>query len=383
MLKKFYAFSLVFFALATFSFAQSLNLFYQIKDGTNNRDTVLYYLQNSSPNMLSIRAANFSIAFQTTSGYTYNPGPNNCVGRDTLVYMSYAWFNTVWTPPFTEACAIQNNMSLSYNSQTYNARFSYGISDFSFIGPPNPMNISGNTPPILAMKIVFDRNLVSRVYPENELENISNQFGDLTFTAIPYSLQVFGSGFPVEWAGFDGEVLNEEQVLLHWQTASEVNADYFEIEKCFDGTFDNPHFVGRLEAQGFSETYVDYQFIDESTFASKMYYRIKNVDISGQISYSNIIQLAMQGNDFDLMAYPNPTNGLTRIQLNSLQDDVFSLQLRNLQGQIVWERKSHFGPTAGNSYNMNISDLSSGIYLLEASPITGEQKSKHFKISKR
>lgn len=384
MKRYFYAFFFIFFALATFSFSQSLNLFYQIKDGTGNRDTVIYYVQNTSTSAMPIRAANFSVAYQTTSGYAYSPGPNNCGGRDSVVYVTYAWFNTIWTPPFTEACALQNNQTLTYNSQSYNARFSYGISDFSFIGPPNPLNLPGNmASPVLAMKIVFDRALVSRVYPENEVENLSNQFGDLSFTAIPYSLQVLGSGFPVDWAGFDGEVKDNNQVYLNWQTAAELNTDYFEIERSIDGRFANPQIVGQVPATGYSDDYVTYKFVDEKLIASQVYYRVKNVDMDGKTTYSPIIQLFAKDLSYQLTAYPNPTDGQVAIRVNTLQEETFQLKLLNLQGQIVWQNTTRFGPHSLDHLPVDISDLPAGIYLLEATPHNGDLNIQHFRISRQ
>lgn len=382
MNKNFYAFCFILLSFTTLASAQSLNIFYQIKDGTANRDTVIYYIQNTSSSVMPIRAANFSVAFQTSSGYTYNPGPNNCVGRDTLMYMTYSWFNTIWTPPFTEACAIQNQ-TLTHNSQSYNKRFSYGISDFSFIGPPNPLNLAASmAAPVLAMKIAFDRTLITRVYPEDEAENISNQFGDISFTAIPYSMQVMGSGFPVDWAGFDGEVRGNKTAHLSWQTASELNTDYFEVERSIDGSFDNPTIVGQVTAQGYSDSYVTYQFIDENMAASHSYYRIKNVDMDGQSSYSSIIQLVANDQSYQLVAYPNPTSGTLSVKMSTLQDEAFKLTLFNLQGQLIWEGNNSFGPASQDHLQLDLSAYPAGIYILEAAPLSGNLHAQHIRISK-
>lgn len=386
MTKYFYAFCFIFLALVTLTSAQSLNIFYQIKDGTSNRDTVIYYVQNTSASVMPVRAANFSVAFQTTSGYTYSPGPNNCVGRDTLMYLSYAWFNTIWTPPFTEACAILNpiNPHPTYNSQSYNKRFAYGISDFSFVGPPNPLNLPANmASPILAMKIAFDRTLISRVYPENEAENISNQFGDITFTAIPYSLNVMGSGFPVDWAGFDGEVIGNKEAHLDWQTATELNTDYFEVERSINGSFTTPQIIGQVAASGYSDSYVTYHFVDENLPATQVYYRIKNIDMDGKSTYSPIIQLfATNQLSYKLTAFPNPTNGEVAIKVNTLEEEIFELKLVNLQGQIIWQSTDSFGPYSKDRISLNITDFPAGIYVLEATPQNISLQRQHFRISK-
>jgi hypothetical protein len=383
MKKYFYTFLLSFFALVTYSSAQSLNILYQIKDGTNNRDTLIYYIQNPTNSVIPIRAANFSVAFETTSGHTYNPGPNNCTGKDTVMYLVYSWFNTIWTPSFTEACAIQNSMGLTYNSQTYNARFSYGISDFSFVGPPNPLNVPANTPPIVAMKIAFDRGLISRIYPEDETENLSNQMGNISFNAIPYTLQVMGAGFPVEWAGFDGKMLNDEQALLFWQTATELNTDRFEIEKSFDGTFRDAQVIGELIAAGYSDSYTSYQFIDESLMASTMYYRIKNIDLDGESSYSSTIRLHVDNKSFSLSAFPNPSSGKTFIKIESPIEETFFFSLYNMQGQIVWKGQADFGPAFGNQIPLDMSNLPTGIYTLQAVVFDQKLKDQHFRISKQ
>ncbi|MEM6803941.1 MAG: hypothetical protein AAF696_21225, partial [Bacteroidota bacterium] len=67
----------------------------------------------------------------------------------------------------------------------------------------------------------------------------------------------FGSPFPVEWLSFE-VVQKEADALIKWSTASEINADYFEIERSLDGnTFQK---VGLEEAVGNSQDISSYSF---------------------------------------------------------------------------------------------------------------------------
>lgn len=141
--------------------------------------------------------------------------------------------------------------------------------------------------------------------------------GDISFNAIPYTLQVMGAGFPVEWAGFDGQMLNDDQALLSWQTAAELNTDRFEIEKSFDGTSRDAMVIGEVIAAGHSDTYNTYEFIDEGLMSANMYYRIKNIDLDGETNYSSVIQLQLNSSFFNLRAFPNPTAREVNIQVNS------------------------------------------------------------------
>ena len=88
---------------------------------------------------------------------------------------------------------------------------------------------------------------------------------------------------PVQLLSFTGKGLENGVNRLAWSTASEINNDYYVIEKSIDGE----HFevVNRQSGAGSSLTQNDYIEFDRAITA-KPYYRLKQVDFNGSFTYS-------------------------------------------------------------------------------------------------
>jgi len=113
---------------------------------------------------------------------------------------------------------------------------------------------------------------------------------------------------PVEWLSFDAQLsADEREVRCVWETLSEVNNDYFVLERSADGTswID----LGTVAGSGTSNDLNDYTFIDKSPLQGISYYRVRQVDYHGAIDHSPIRSVERKQND-QLGAYPNPGNGV-------------------------------------------------------------------------
>lgn len=109
---------------------------------------------------------------------------------------------------------------------------------------------------------------------------------------------------PVVLLNFEGQIKNGEH-LLTWQTASEVNNDYFNIEHSNNTqVFTSLHTV---YSNGNSTSIQNYAFTHSKPLKGENYYRLKQVDKNGKVSYSNIISL-FSGQTESIDFYPNPAN---------------------------------------------------------------------------
>ncbi|MBI3501833.1 MAG: T9SS type A sorting domain-containing protein [Bacteroidetes bacterium] len=110
---------------------------------------------------------------------------------------------------------------------------------------------------------------------------------------------------PVELLFFTGK--NEcDKTILQWETASEKNNDYFEIQRK-DGSMEEWKDVGEVKGAGNSTTTLNYEFIDSElpTAAATLYYRLKQTDFDGNYKYCNPIAVKTNcGNEISI--YPNP-----------------------------------------------------------------------------
>ena len=95
---------------------------------------------------------------------------------------------------------------------------------------------------------------------------------------------------------------------LYWSTASEINNDYFTVERSTDGV----HFTNIAVVQGAGTSYavLNYEILDADATAQMVYYRLKQTDADGSSSYSKIVLIAAQGtSDAVFSLYPNPCDG--------------------------------------------------------------------------
>jgi hypothetical protein len=91
---------------------------------------------------------------------------------------------------------------------------------------------------------------------------------------------------------FSGHQVNQS-VKIEWSTATEINNAFFDVERSADQN--NFISVGKIPSKGNSQLLQAYQHTDANVPAGTVYYRLKQVDTDGTISYSNIIAVNVGG----------------------------------------------------------------------------------------
>jgi hypothetical protein len=159
------------------------------------------------------------------------------------------------------------------------------------------------------------------------------------------------STLPVQLTYFKGSVENNN-ALLKWQAAQEINSNYFEIEQSNDGK----QFiqVGKIIGKGNSLTPTDYTFTT-SLLTGTYFYKLKEVDNDGSYIYSNIIPLNTLYNAQDIRVYPNPSTGIVNISNTSLT--IRQINIYSISGTLLQSIKG------GNSIIIgDLTEQSNGIY---------------------
>jgi hypothetical protein len=87
---------------------------------------------------------------------------------------------------------------------------------------------------------------------------------------------------PIELINFIPHV-QDNWVNLKWQTASEINNDYFTIEK--SKTASNWIIVTQVNGAGNSSNILSYSTTDQIPYNGISYYRLKQTDFNGQFEY--------------------------------------------------------------------------------------------------
>ncbi len=191
-----------------------------------------------------------------------------------------------------------------------------------------------------------------------------------------FKINFVADPLPVELITFDGK-LDQNQIQLDWQTATENNNDYFLIEKSTDGrTFEN---LGTVQGAGNSFEIRDYRMIDKEPAIGVNYYRLTQFDFNGDYFVNEKIVAIEYSSDGEISVLPNPVKG-KQIQLvyetniaGKLKVDIYTAT-----GQLVRQLNLQ-ASAARNIYDINLADLSNGVYILNT---TQQEKSQSLRFVK-
>jgi hypothetical protein len=178
---------------------------------------------------------------------------------------------------------------------------------------------------------------------------------------------VTSSALPIELTYFKATPSQNKNVLLDWQTASEINNDYFTIERSKDGLEWKE--VTQINGAGNSSQTLTYSTIDPNPFEEISFYRLKQTDYDGKFEYSNIRSVNLKI-DFELIKiYPNPAKD--KITIVGLDDNDQDCRVFNSLGQDV---TSLTRITANNEsqFFIDVSTLRTGIYYIKAGYSAGK-----------
>lgn len=181
---------------------------------------------------------------------------------------------------------------------------------------------------------------------------------------------------PVELVYFDG-VAEDNSVQLLWATASEVNNDFFQIERSVDGI--DFQSIGTMSGNGNTNELVEYRFVDSKPNYGANYYRLRQVDFDGTAELHSVIQVA---NDFiqkdvSIASYPNPADQSNlNIQIISGDNHTpFEVKIVNVSGQVFYSR-SFEGSLVLNEKIAPRREMNAGIYFLVVTQGEKVKKSK-------
>ncbi len=109
---------------------------------------------------------------------------------------------------------------------------------------------------------------------------------------------------PVQLTSFDATVKNSGLVELTWETASEKNNLYFEVQRSPDSILFEP--IGRVDGAGTTSTSRQYTYLDTAPELSggTTYYRLKQVDSDGKSTLSKVVSVKQTINEVALQVYP-------------------------------------------------------------------------------
>ncbi|MCB9288654.1 MAG: T9SS type A sorting domain-containing protein [Lewinellaceae bacterium] len=195
---------------------------------------------------------------------------------------------------------------------------------------------------------------------------ISGDFSSVVNDPVSYSvaysvtstdvfLSVSGGPLPVELTTFTARP-TRKGAELYWATATELNNDYFSIERSTDGK----HFseIGRVAGFGTTQEEHHYTFTDLTPAKGLNYYRLNQRDFDGGQEYSKVVSVLFEDGRYWSLA---PTLAQERIVIQWLEalDAGATVEIFNLSGQKVYTQEA---PPQALSAELPVDQLAPGMY---------------------
>lgn len=146
-------------------------------------------------------------------------------------------------------------------------------------------------------------------------------------------------------------VHNNINVILNWQTATEINAQSFEIQKKSAAGFVTINTVAATN----KETGSSYSFTDVSAGKTASQYRLKLISRDANVTYSEIHSVRGINGTFDFTVYPNPATRNARISLSDITQPSTILVIDNSGRQLK-------SISVKSATTLELSDLQPGVY---------------------
>lgn len=172
------------------------------------------------------------------------------------------------------------------------------------------------------------------------------------------------TSLPVQWLQIHARLNNQQQPILNWEVM-EYNVAAYHVESSEDAS--NFRLIDRIPGKGDGAN--SYQYEGTVKVNQPTWYRIRQEDIDGKITYSKILKLVPDRSEEGINLYPNPVKDNLYIAGTGRTG---SAQLIDLQGRIL--SKIVFN---GSPKWLNMTGCAPGIYLLKT------QDGQTYKILKK
>jgi hypothetical protein len=143
------------------------------------------------------------------------------------------------------------------------------------------------------------------------------------------SIDPISTTLPVTLISFTATMINSK-VRLDWETAAEVNNDYFMVQRS-DNARDWKD-LARVEGSGNTNADAYYTAYDEAPLSGTSYYRLKQTDRDGQTSFS-FIRTVNNSAVAAMQIYPNPASDYAYIRVPG--EGEINVVLFNAGGQVM------------------------------------------------
>lgn len=210
------------------------------------------------------------------------------------------------------------------------------------------------------IRVGFSPSISGDLEALNTLEN--SLVGEIMVSVNPSGVYGLGtinpqSTLPVLWKSFNIEAHNQ-RVLINWETSFEKNVSHFEILKADVGgrIFEK---IGRVNAIGNSLAISNYSFTDSQISNSRNYYKIRQVDIDGSVSTTEVKRIDLELLEA-LKIWVTPSKTLFIGCPDS--ESSIRIQLYSNTGKLIFATNQNGSNKVNNHYQIPLNTLKGGMY---------------------
>lgn len=164
---------------------------------------------------------------------------------------------------------------------------------------------------------------------------------------------------PVELLDFTAQA-NGSEVNTAWTTASELNNDFFTLERSADGIDFSS--IATIDGAGNSNQELHYNYIDKEPIDGTSYYRLRQTDYDGHSTLSALRTINI-GNSGHISVYPNPVTDELNISFSASADMNALVSINSMMGQSLMNNSFQL-KEGNNTLHLQLTHLPKGIYIL-------------------
>jgi hypothetical protein len=200
-----------------------------------------------------------------------------------------------------------------------------------------------------------------------------------TITTGPPNPYTTSTPLPVKLKSFSAKPANGT-VQLQWVTSSEINNDYFTLEKSQDGEYYSE--LAKVIGAGNSTLENVYEYSDDSQFTGKMYYRLSQTDYDGEKEtfapvLVNRSQIKSDAALTIRSVHPVPFRDKLFVSVESRKERTIEIRIASFDGKMLNKQRQSIGAGLNTCEVKELSGVLPGSYILyvfSEGEILGSQK---------
>lgn len=358
------------------------------------------YIYSGTDNCTSISDGDFNVGANWSCGHVPDKDDNVTIAHNINLDVSFTGGNAVkgtWTInagkklstntyslEFSSTGSLAANGDLDVNHMTFNNGSIINFAPASNVRVYGNLTNSNNSDDVTVDGVIqvdgnFSNNVNSVVSGIGEIRvsgNFTNAASGSVFGCTGSGCNcsncvVGAAALPVEFTVFTATLKDNKSVTLNWTTATELNNDYFSVEKSTNGLSFSE--IGKKKGAGSSSAEKKYEFTDNSPHMGVSYYRIKQTDFDGKFDYSDVVAVSFEKQSDGsciLKVYPNPCPGQCNVSLSDClegENSEIVVEIVDALGNKIHQHLPYRDTDGSfNFYMDNMNALAPGIYIVKA-----------------